>query len=197
MAKRQRLLQRDKTEKVYSSPRQEDTYLYFTGTGDDISGNRVGEGSSLYLINTDGNKNVVKEAQFLEDIYLKDGYLFWQNAAIGDRVSMEVYLPANVVMVHDEEKGNADADGEYVTDSETPDETWIGTHIKFPFDYTLIRFVNKFNLIGDNTHGLCIESTDAALIAKELKMKVIVYSPTENAKLVVSVMMEMYRERTI
>jgi hypothetical protein len=142
--KKSRYLQIDKTEKIYSSPRQEGTYLYFTGAGDDMNNSRIGEGPSMYMTNGSALDKVSKEIQFLETVFIKDGYLFWENAKVD-----------------------------------------------------LIRFVNKFHLIGSNNHGLCIESNDAAEIESMLKFRLEIYSPTKNPDLTVSVMMEMYRENTI
>lgn len=198
--KQAKYLQIDKTEKVYSSPRQEGTYLYFTGTGDNTASGAIGEGSSLFLTNTEAEKTVARSVQFIEEVYLKDGYIFWQNAVVGDRASLLVYLPANTPTPSEEDTGNAvlvDGVPTYITASETPDETWVGTHLYFPVDVDLIRFVNKFHLMGTNVHGLCIESSDAAHIPKELMFRLELYSPTNNPDISVSVMMEMYRENTI
>jgi hypothetical protein len=198
--KKSRYLQIDKTEKVYSSPRQEGTYLYFTGAGDDMNNGKIGEGPSMYMTNGSASDKVSKEVQFLETVFLKDGYLFWESAKVGDRVSLTVFLPANTPYLSETEQGNAVLVGgvpQYITASQVPDETWTGTHLYFPVDVDLIRFVNKFHLIGSNSHGLCIESNDAAEIDSMLKFRLEIYSPTKNPDLTVSVMMEMYRENTI
>lgn len=198
--KKSRYLQVDKTEKIYSSPRQEGTLLYFTGAGDDVANNKIGEGPSMYIVNTSGLSTITKHVQFTENVFLKDGYIFWENAAPGDRASLIVYIPAGVPFKSPTEQGNAilvDGTPQYVTASTTPDETWVGTHIYSPIDIDLIRFVNKFHMIGTNVHGLCIESDDAAEVEPELKLRIEVYSPNSNTNLTVSVMLEMYRENTI
>ena len=44
---------------------------------------------------------------------------------------------------------------------------------------------------------MCIESSDAAEVESELKLRIEVYSPTSNQNLTISAMLEMYRENTI
>lgn len=198
--KKSRFTQPDGTETIHTSPRQADTYLYLTGAGDDVVGGRIGEGTSLFIQNPEGLNEVSVEAQFTGVIFLKDGYVFWENAAVGDRVSLDMYLPAGIPLESDTGTGNAaEVDGEitYITDSQSLDETWVGTHLLFPIDVVLNRFVNKLHLLGSNTHGLVLESTDAIAVPKEIKLKVRVVSPTGNTNIRISVMIEMYREKTI
>jgi len=198
MAIVKRKINRDGTQKVFSSPSYGGTYLYFTGKGD--TEDEVGGGEPLRLTNTDGDTYGEIITGFSEDVYLKDGYIFWQNATVGDSVSLEVILPADTPYISSTETGNADmVDGsvKYITDSKTPDETWKGKYLLFPVDVTLFRFVNHFSLIGTNEHGLLLESTDAAEISKDLKVRLSFTSEAPNINLVVSVLMEMYRKNTI
>jgi len=195
-----RFVQPDGTETVHSSPRQEGTCLYVTGAGDNISTGEIGAGVSFVVQNLDGEDTASVRGQFTESVYLKDGYVMWQNAKIGDRLSLEVVLPAEVPLVSEESVGNAieGEDGmEYVTESAVPDDTWVGTHLWFPVDVVINRFVNKVHMLGDNTVGLVINSSDAALVPKELVYVVKVYSPSKNADIVVSVILETYREMTV
>ena len=202
MAKKSRYLQVDKTEKFYTTPRQEGTFLYFTGRGDDIATGATGAGQQFLLTNTSVDPVSYKEVigQFNETVFLKDGYIFWQNAVPGDRVSLEIVLPAGVVHPCADQKGNAaDVNGEIVniTASATPDETWVGTHFLFPIDMVLFRFVNELSLVGSNEHGLVLESPDAAEIPSYMQFRLSFKSDAPNPDIVVSVMMEMYRTNTI
>ena len=180
MAKKQRFLQADKTEKIHSSPRQESTFLYFTGKGDNIESGKIGDGESLFLSNTSGLSEVSTVVSFTENVFLKDGYFFWENAAHGDEVSLEVFLPGNTPFPHPTEAGNSiiiNGVPQYITASPTPDSTWTGTHVFSPYDITMFRFVNSFSLIGSNNQGLCLESSDAVEIESELSIRFIMKTP--------------------
>lgn len=200
MSKKSRFLKEDNTEKVYSSPREEGTFLYFSGSGD--LEDKVGEGTPFRLDNTEAKEYSEIVTGFNENVFLKDGFVFWENAKLGDSVSLDIFLPANEVYPSVQSTGNAgivDEDGtiDYITDSSTPDETWTGTHIKFPIDVTLFRFVNKFNLLGTNTQGIMLPSSDLAEVEKVLKFKFSFKSETSNPDLTVAVLIEMYRNNTI
>lgn len=196
-----RFVKPDGTEIVHNSPKQEGTSLYVTGAGDNVETGAIGAGTSFVLQNANGDALISVQGQFCDDIYLKDGYVMWQNAVIGDRLSLDIILPAEVPMHSENETGNAaeNEDGviDYITDSTTPDETWVGTHLLFPVDVVMNRFVNKLHLLGSNTTGLVIVSSDAAFVNKELVYKISVTSPTSNPDILVSVLMETYRERTV
>jgi hypothetical protein len=200
MAKKSRFLQHDKTEKMFTSPRQEGTYLYITSKGDDIANNIRGKGSSLIIDNTiDKSSTKIIETQFIDNIFMKDGIIFWENAVLGDTISLELVLPANVPFLSETTTGNAviiDGVPTYITTSQIPDQTWTGTHIYFPMDVVLFRFVNEFCLIGTNYTGLTLESSDTAEIPKEFKIRLLLNSSTSSdIKVIVNI--ETYRYRTI
>lgn len=194
-------IHRDGTQKTFSSPSYDGTFLYFTGKGDSLT-EGVGKGDAFILTNEEGVQYKEIIAGYNEDVFLKDGYVFWQNATVGDSISLEIILPANTVFDSMEQQGNAgvvDENGtiSYITASQTPDETWVGTHLLFPIDVVLFRFVNHFSLLGTNEHGLLLESSDVAKVEQKLKFRLSFSSEAPNPNLVVSVLMEMYRENTI
>jgi len=200
--RKQRFLQHDGTEKFFTSPRQEGTYLNFTSCGDDLQNNLIGEGQNLSIDNSDGNKNTERiiETSFLDNIFLKDGIVFWQNADFGDTITLDIVLPANTPYLAEDNNGNAEkkSDGSYeiITSSAVPDETWTGSYFLFNVDVTMFRFVNKFQLIGTNTYGLVLESSDTAEIPKELKFRFVLNTPS-NSDVKVLINMEIYRENTV
>lgn len=190
---------RDGAPKIYQSPAISGQYLYFTSRSDDIENNIVGKGNQLFIDNSPGNNKKVVEAQFLEDIQLKDAYLLWEGAIWGDNLDIEVVLPASVPFESLGNKGNARIINNvptYITASQSPDETWTGTHLFFPIDVILIRFVNGFMINGTNNVSTVLESQGVAMIKKELKLRMTLNSPSSNANIKVSVSCEMYRTRT-
>jgi len=193
---------RDGTTKIYSTPSFDGTYLYFTSAGDNTETHEVGTGQKLSISNEDEDSTVIVECSFLEDVYLKDGFAFWENAVFGDEITLEIVLPANTPMISEDNKGNADyVDGEikYITDTSVPDETWIGRYYLFPSDYTVNRFVNKINILGTNYKGLILESSDIALISKIFKFRFTYNNDndTKNKNIKVSIVLELYREHTV
>jgi len=193
---------RDGSTKIYSSPSFDGTYLYFTSAGDNLETREVGEGQKLTISNEDEEQVISVECSFLEDVYLKDGFAFWENAIFGDEITLEIVLPANTPMLSEDKAGNADyVDGsiDYITDSKVPDETWVGEYYLFPSDYTINRFVNKINILGTNYKGLILESSDIALISKIFKFRFTYNNDnqTTNKNIKVSIVLELYREHTV
>jgi len=191
----------DGSPKVFTSPKQDDTYLYITGAADDIINQTVGEGEKFLIINADGLDETFVTGKFIDDVYIKDGYVTWLSAIPGDSISLELILPANTPLKSETNSGNCiitvDGEAQYITASPSADDSWIGTHIIAPVDVAVSRFVNKLHLLGTNTTGMVMESSDAAFIPKELVLKISLTSPTSNKDIVISVAMELYRERTI
>ena len=201
MALKHNILHRDGTSKIYQSPATIGQYLYFTTRGDDIANNIIGKGTQLVITNTDSKSEIIAEAQFLEDIQLKDAYIFWEHASWGDIINAEVILPANTPYLHPTHKGNAamvNGVVNYITSSPSPDETWVGDYLLAPVDISIVRFVNEFRIMGDNQTGTLLESSGVALITKDLKMRITYtneIAPNPNVQIVI--LIELYRENTI
>jgi len=202
MALTHSVIHRDGTTKVYISPAIPGQYLVYTHSGDDIQNKKIGVGNKLNISNPNSLSEVQVETQFLEDIQLKDAYIFWQNAIPGDYLIGEVILPANTPYKNPDSKGNADIINgvvQNITDSTTPDETWVGSYLLFPIDVVLVRFLNNMPLYGTNNIGTVLESSGVALIEKELKQRLtyIRYDGQVNPDINISVMLEIYRKNTI
>jgi hypothetical protein len=187
-----RFLQEDKTEKVHTTPRQEGTSLYYTGAFDDITNNKIGEGETIAIQNTFSSSKVIVEGYFTEDIFIKDGVLFWTNAAIGDEVTFSIVLPAGVPH-YVGLNGNCNiVNGEVILV-----EDWSGDHIITPEDYVVHRFLNRIPILDSNPYGLSLDSNDVARMSKELKFRLTLTSKTKNENICISVLMGMYRENTV
>jgi len=198
MSFKHQVLHRDGSPKVYESPSISGEYLYFTSRTDDIDNKIVGKGPKLFLENTNALEEKHIIGQFLEDIQVKDAYVFWEGATWGDSLTVEVVLPANTPYPSD--RGNINIiDGNIVpcTTSQIPDSTWTGTHMYFPIDVSLIRFINEFMLNGSNSVGTVLKSKGVALIKKELQIKMILKSETSNPNLKMGLIVELYRDNTI
>lgn len=188
-----KFLQEDGTEKLYTTPRQEGTYLYFTGEGDDIIGSTIGGGTSFTIDNSVSLTTLNSISfGFIDDIFIKDGLIFWENAAFGDWMTLEVYLPANTYWKTPHSTGNFDlVDGSYIANA-----TWSGEYLMLGADYTVNRFVNKVPLMGSNPMGTLLESSDVDKVAKELKFRASVGTPT-SSPIKCAFIIEMYRKSTV
>jgi len=186
-------IQRDGTKKMFSSPKQGDTNLYITSRGDDIENSTRGAGETLIVQGVPNGEKIIS-IQFIDDVYLKDGVILWQNAKIGDSMSLEIILPENTIFPSPTNTGNYDIDdyGNIVTN-----DNGTGKYMMYPIPVTLNRFVNEVMIIGDNTIGYIIESADTALIPKQLKTQLRVNSETSNPDLILTVSAELYRKNTV
>ena len=186
-------IQRDGTKKMFSSPKQGDTNLYITSRGDNIEEGDRGSGEILIVDGVPEGEKIIS-IQFVDDVYLKDGVILWQNAVIGDRMTLEIILPENTMFPSPASTGNYDVNeyGEVVHN-----DNGTGEYMMYPIPITLNRFVNEVMIIGDNTKGYIIESADTALIPKQLKTQLRVNSETNNENLILTVSIELYRKYTV
>ena len=193
MSKNTTYVQSDGTPKLYVSSRQENSRLYYTSRFDDVENGQRGKGELMLIRNTEGLTEYILEGQFIDDIYLKDGYILWENAVVGDTLTMEVILPANTPMPRPQRDGNYDiVDNQFV---ENTDGT--GAYILYPIDVVVERYVNDILVLGTNTVGYVMESSDTALLPNIFKLRITMKSPTGNVNLVVAVCMEIYRTKSI
>jgi hypothetical protein len=186
-------IQRDGTRRMFTSPKQGDTTLYITSRGDNIETGERGTGDTFLIQDlSDGEKTI--SIQFIDDIYVKDGVVLWQNAKPGDRASLEIVLPENTMFPSPNGTGNYDINtyGEVVENTEG-----TGEYMMYPVPVTLNRFVNEIMMLGDNTVGYVIESADTAFVPKQLVMRLRVNSDTNNPDLIMSVSAELYRKHTV
>jgi hypothetical protein len=188
MGYKKQYVQLDGTPKTYNTSRQGETYLYITGSGDDLENNIRGAGPALKL-NGPGELSI----GFLDDIYLKDGFLFWSNAIEGDTIGVDIILPANTLFPNPTNTGNYD----YINGEVIENNNNTGEYMMYPIDITLNRFINKFEVVGTNEIGLVIESSDTALIPSQLRMKIVLESLSSNQDVVVRFVTEIYREVTV
>jgi len=201
MALKHNILHRDGAAKIYESPATIGQFLSYTTRGDDIQNKIIGSGVPLVITNEDSKNTKFIDAQFLEDIQLKDAYVFWESAVWGDTLTCEVILPANTPWPSLNNKGNAGLVNDaiqYITSSQVPDDTWVGTHNLFPIDIAIVRFVNEFRMLGTNQIGTTLESSGAALISKDLKIRIIYKNDISiNKDIKIILLAEIYRENTI
>lgn len=193
MGFKKQFVQLDGTPKTYNTSRQGETFLYITGSGDDLVNGLRGKGAPLKIkgVSTGESKLMVG---FLDDIFLKDGILFWNNGMEGDSISVEIVLPANTFFVSPTNTGNYDLD---LANNPIPNATNTGSYMMYPIDITVNRFINRFEIQGTNEIGLVIESSDTAFIPKQLQIRLVLTSTSSNPDVSVRFVTEIYRESTV
>jgi hypothetical protein len=89
---------------VHNSPRptntNHDTYIVWTGCGDDVDNHILGGNDANMLIfqNTTGTYGTTRDVKFdpiFGAVYIHEGYLSWKNAGVGDHFNMVVMAEAS------------------------------------------------------------------------------------------------------
>lgn len=82
-------------ERLYGSPRPEGTSTYFCGQGDDVgvSPAVVGGGQEIFVDMTTSDTTKTIYLDFAEDIYPKDGLVFFKDAPMGAKVDVFINHP--------------------------------------------------------------------------------------------------------
>jgi len=88
----------DGLPKVYPSPRPHGTTTYFAGAGDDTINNIVGGGNKIIFdfASSDDTKSV--DLEFIEDVWIKDGYIICENAPLGAYVDIAIVHPISGIV---------------------------------------------------------------------------------------------------
>lgn len=80
-------------QKVRVTTKPTGHYTYFTGEGDDISNSTIGGGSSLNFSMTSTDTSKTVDMQFINNVYIKDGYVITSNAPLGASLDVTVVSP--------------------------------------------------------------------------------------------------------
>lgn len=80
-------------ERFYSSPRPQGTSTYFCGQGDDVATPAIGSGQEIFVDMTTGDSVKTIYLDFTEEIYPKDGIVFFKGAPMGAKVDVYINHP--------------------------------------------------------------------------------------------------------
>lgn len=80
-------------------------FVYYAGAGDSTSVR--GDGTAFYATKSSSGDEIV-EWNFIDWVYVAGGGLMWENAKVGDSISLELYAPATVVVPNASNTGNCD-----------------------------------------------------------------------------------------
>ncbi len=138
-------LTRDGKKIFTASDRPQDHYRHFTGAGDKMDApTKRGAGTEFtWVVNPEEDPEHI-DAQFLDDVYLKDGHISFRNAPMGSYFHVETYAPPFVPFPAPGNNGNTDI----VNGVPQANNTNTGKYWRSPVETLLNRFINKLPLLG-------------------------------------------------
>ena len=136
-------LTRDGKKIITSSDRPADHYRVITGYGDNLATATIGEGPEL-VFSVPANVESVLDVQFLDNVYLKDGAIIFQNAALDSKLTIETIVPAGIPFPAASGNGNTDFNGTAFV----PNTTNTGKYWTLGTETRVHRFVNGLHILG-------------------------------------------------
>jgi hypothetical protein len=178
---------------VTMSDRPKDTFRHVTSRGDDLVGHKVGEGTSLSFNVAPGVIQNI-DVQFIEDIFMKDGYCVYGGSTSNDSwLSVLVVCPAGVPFPSAGKLGNFDLVGS----TWTPNNTNTGAYFILGVETVISRFGNHLPLITFNTM-VEIESTEPTRLPTPYILRIVVDNGADStSNLIARVYVGCYRKTTI
>lgn len=176
------------------SDRPKDTFRHFTSRGDDLVARKIGQGTRLAFDIAPGQTQSI-DMQFIEDIYIKDGYATYGKSNSDDcTLSVGVWCPAGVPFpAPGGNTGNYDLIGSTWTANASGHGAYLilgtETHLfKFAVDLGLPTFNNIME----------IESAEPQLIPSPYILRITLFNGADSSSNLKSyVHVGMYRPHTI
>ncbi len=120
------------------SDRPQDTIRFFTSCADNMTTQKIGEGDKLDF-DVAAGQTVSKDLQFIEDIYIKDGFVNYKSYSNVSWLSVSIVCPAGLPFPAPALNGNYDfTGGQWVAN-----ETNTGRYFILGVETYLFRFANR------------------------------------------------------
>jgi len=127
-----------------ASDRPKDHYRHITGRADNFVTNKIGNGDPIALSVEPGNTEYF-DIKFLDNVYVKDGSMWYKDAEFGSNLSVVVVCPANYPFPAPAGNGNYDI----VNGIPTQNANNTGQYFIVPVETVVFRFVNAMNFFGE------------------------------------------------
>lgn len=184
-------LTRDGKRIITASDRPKDHYRHYSSHGDHVANNERGGGQALIFIVPPGQTQVI-DTEFLEDIYIKDGAVAFENASIGSHVSVEIVAPMGVPYPAIFQNGNFD----YINGSMIPNATNTGSYfIDLDSENVFLRFMHRLLILG--SHNLVTSAPEPSLLPRRCLQRFSVYNASTTVDLSAVIHMGLYRKFTM
>lgn len=182
---------RDGKRIITASDRPKDHYRHFTSCGDDMV-NQVRCAGEHLIFQVPPGETQVKEAQFFDDLYLKDGYIRYENAAIGSHVTVDIVAPAGIPYPAIFKNGNCDiVNGVIVANT-----TNTGVYFVNPnAEETFLRFVNQVLILG--TGDFQTSAPEPSFLPTPIIQRFKIYNASATETLTAVITMGLYRKQTV
>lgn len=177
-----------------SSDRPKDHYRCFTGRSDDLVTGQIGQGNDFVIMLEPGNNTGSVDAKFLDDVYIKDGEVLYENSVFDTYLSCFVLCPPNTPFPSPNRTGNLDLiNGSFIVN-----QTGTGAYMTAPVEVKLFRFINHLHILGSNKTTVTSIEPFQVFYPYFLRFSITVPEQIERSLPVnVAINMGMYRKKTI
>lgn len=184
-------LTKDGKRIITASDRPKDHYRHYASAGDDLENGIRGGGQELIFVVPPGETQTI-DTQFLEDIYIKDGTAFFEDAAIGSHISVHIVAPRNVPYPAIFGNGNFDL----VNGNLVPNGTGSGDYfVDTDSENVFLRFMHKMLILGSGQ--IITSAPEPSFLPSPCVQRFIVYNASTTRDLNIVVAMGLYRTHTI
>lgn len=173
------------------SDRPKDFFRHFTGAGDDIVNRVIGAGEPIHMIAGPGQTATV-DAHFVDDVYVKDGEIYYLNAGFDSHLTIEVICPAGTPFPAPN-NGTLDL----TSTGFVANNSGTGAYMTATVEVTLYRFLNRTHVVG-NENRYAISSPEPFLMRAPYFLRyTLQVDPEITGVLKAAVTMGMYRKKTV
>lgn len=177
-----------------SSDRPMGYYRHFTGAGDDVTSNPkvIGAGPSIHLVAEAGQTSTL-DIHFVDDVYVRDGEVWFLNAGFDSHLGIDVICPANVPFPSPTKTGTLDL----TATGFVPNTNGSGAFMTAPVEVKLFRFLNRFHLVGSEGRG-SVQSPEPFLLNYPYFLRYSIQADADlTAPLKAAITMGMFRKKTV
>lgn len=177
-----------------ASDRPKDHYRCYTGRSDDLVLKQIGQGEDFTICLPPGENYGKTDAKFLDDVYIKDGEVLYENAVFDTYLSCFVICPPNIPFPSPTQTGTLDlVNGQFIVN-----QTGTGSYMTAPVEVNLFRFINHLHILGSNKTAVTSVEPFQVYAPYFLRFSITVPSTIERTLPVnVAINMGMYRKKTI
>lgn len=184
-------LTKDGKRIITASDRPKDHYRHYSSAGDDLSTGVRGDGQELIFIVPPGQTQVI-DAKFIDDIYIKDGMAFFQDAEIGSHISVHIVAPIGTPYPAIFGNGNTDiVNGQIIANTNQTGDYFIDA-VK---ENVFLRFMHKHLILG--TERLMTSAPEPSFLPTPCSQRFVVYNASTTKDLNVVIVMGLYRTHTL
>ncbi|MCP4481437.1 MAG: hypothetical protein GY817_01225 [bacterium] len=174
----------DNKQTLQVSSREIGMFLFWTSCFDKTTATTaIGEGDRLLLELNDTDTEKAIEGKFLQDVFIEDGVVYFENAPLGANISFAVVCPMGAYYYKHFDTGKpCSHDNSKATIAQATSEI------------ILAEFVKNVLLFGTNTQGITFDSSDFSKISQYYNIKITVKNGDTKANFKVWAMLKGCRE---